>query len=351
MRLGEAFEAHQARSDVGRGPVGLDEEQPLAAGLTRESAGARHALIGVRRDQRSHEHARLEGRADLQAAQDPGQLLAKGVGDGPLDEDPPRAGAALPGGGGDRERGLGGGEVEVGVAAHYDRVVASHLQRQQLARLVEGRLAQGAAHGVGAGEEHRFDVGVHRERAPRIGAALHDLEHAVGQAGPPPQAHRPRADGGREVAGLEHDGVAGREGGHDVSVGQVRGEVEGAQHGQYAAGMEGGAGAGSGFDGRHVAHARIEGGVDLGRKEGGLAAGVPQGLAHLPRDELRELVAPRGGGLAEAVQDFGARREAGVAPGGERASRAGHGSVDGVGVSDLEAADLVVGVGGRRASK
>ena len=107
--------------------------------------------------------------------------------------------------------------------------------------------------------------------------------------------------------------------------------------------------AGARFDRRDEAHAVLERHVDLGGDQRGLGARVPERLAHLARDEARQLLGALPDELGEAAQDPRARLEAGVAPGREGAARARDRGVDLGFARDREASDLVGGIGGRDA--
>ena len=182
VALREGGEAHQPRPDVRGRQVGLDAQHSLAARFARQGAVMGNLVEGGGGDERPHEDALLEGRPRAHAAQDARELLGEGVDHRRLDEQPAGAGAALPGGRADRDGGLGDGKVKVGVGQHDHRVLAAHLERQQLAGLVERGLAQRAAGRVGAGEQNRVHVAVDRQGAARVRAALDDLDHTLRHA-------------------------------------------------------------------------------------------------------------------------------------------------------------------------
>ena len=164
----------------GAGPSTLAAGDAYAARRRGERAVAHHLLVRGGRDERTHEGARIERRADLELREHARELLGEGVGERLLDEDPREARAALAGGGGDRERGFGDGEIELRVGADDHRVLAAELEREQLAGLVERGLGDRAPCRPRAGEEHAVDAGVQRDAPSDVGAALQDREHALG---------------------------------------------------------------------------------------------------------------------------------------------------------------------------
>ena len=81
-----------------------------------------------------------------------------------------------------------------------------------------------------AGEIHAVDGAVLDERFTGRPAALNQVEHAPGKSRLAPQLGGEFADAGRHFAGLEDDSVAGEEGGDDLAIGQVGGEIEWAEN-------------------------------------------------------------------------------------------------------------------------
>ena len=79
---------------------------------------------------------------------------------------------------------------------------------------------------------------------------------------------------------------------------------------------------GAAFDRAHELHAGAERGVDLRREQARLGARVPERLADLARDELRQLFGALVRERGEAAQHGGARLEARVAPRREGLARA-----------------------------
>ncbi len=291
-------------------------------------------------------HRSVERRADAHAGEHARQPLAEPVGERRLDEDARQARTALAGRRADRERGLGDGEFEICVRAHQHCVLAAHLEREQLARLIERRFGERASRRPRAGEEHAVDARVQRQATADVGAALHDFENAVGQAGFAPKCCEQRAHGGCELARFEDDRIARRERRDDVPVGKMGGEVEGAEHSEHAARMEGGARAGAGLDRRDPAHAVGERRIDLRGEQLCFAARVPERLADFAGDEPRHLLAALARERSEATQHGGTRFEAAIAPLGKGAARARHGVVHGARIRHREATDLVGRVGG-----
>ncbi len=85
--------------------------------------------------------------------------------------------------------------------------------------------------GVGAAREVQgVDAVRVRQRRPRGGTALHQVEHPRGQPRAGPEIDRQFGETRGPLAGLEHHRVARQQGRHDVAVGHVPREVEGAEH-------------------------------------------------------------------------------------------------------------------------
>ena len=62
--------------------------------------------------------------------------------------------------------------------------------------------------GGGAHKAHSLHIGVHQQYVHRFFVTLHDVEHAIGQAGLFQQVGNKQAGGRVDRAGLEHKGVA-----------------------------------------------------------------------------------------------------------------------------------------------
>jgi hypothetical protein len=139
------------------------------------------------------------------------------------------------------------------------------------------------------------------ERAAGIAAPLHELEHTRRQPGLVGELHQERAHRRCQGARLEYHGVAERQGRHDVTVREMGGEVEGPEHREHAAWVDGRACTGPSFQGGDEAHPVAEGDVHLRSDEPRLLLRLPARFADLPRDEPAELVGPRAGAVAEAA--------------------------------------------------
>ncbi len=151
---------------------------------------------------------------------------------------------------------------------------------------------------------------------------------------------------GRVARRLEHDGVAGRQRRHDVAVRQMRREVEGPDDGHDPARQV--ADATDHAFRRHVldeAHAVLQRDRHLAGDRLGLRARLPEHLAHLAADALRQSLGVLRDRLGVARQVRGALFEGHAAPARERATRGADRLVDRVG-PPRELADHVVGVAG-----
>src|SRR3954468_12367495 len=102
--------------------------------------------------------------------------------------------------------------------------------------MLAGKLADAAPYRARAGEGDHRDVGINADRLTRFGATGQDLKHALGQAR---FLEQPRDD---EAAGergarirLEHDSIAGGEGGRNRSARQNEWEMEWRDDADHAA--------------------------------------------------------------------------------------------------------------------
>ena len=80
-----------------------------------------------------------------------------------------------------------------------------------------------------AGEKQPVDGAFHQRR-PGLAPALHQLDHPIGQARRAPAIDHRRADSRAQFRRLENHGIACQQRGNDMAIGQVAGEVVGAQH-------------------------------------------------------------------------------------------------------------------------
>ena len=115
-----------------------------------------------------------------------------------------------------------------------ERVVAAHFEREDLVRRL-GELAVEREPGAGrAGEQQAVEAGMGGERLADLGPALDAADDALGHARLVIERDEILADRRRLLARLEDDRIAGEQGGDDVAVGQVRGEIIGAEHAEHA---------------------------------------------------------------------------------------------------------------------
>ena len=249
-------------------------------------------------------------------------------------------GAALPRAHEGREADVPERLVLVGVLEDERGVLAAHLQRQQ-ARVPQALPLEREAHLPAAGEEHAVHTRVARQRRALAPAALHEVEHARRHPGLDEDARVQLAHVGGHLAGLHHHGVAAGERGQHVAVGEVHGEVEGADHGQHAQGAEPAlrgrrgqllAGRARGCARRdesaHPGEALVHRDVGLGDHRGDLGARLPERLAHPDRDGVRQglLVLLHGG--ADGADEGDPLLQGPRGPGGRRAGGRLHRPVD-----------------------
>ncbi len=126
--------------------------------------------------------------------------------------------------------------------------------------------------------------------------------------------------------------------------GEVGGRIEGTEHREHAARMKAGPCVRCRLHRLDEAHPLLQGDVRPGRQQVGLASRLPDGLSHLPGDQLCQLLAPPSGEVAKAADRGGPGFEAGVAPGGEGRAGAANRLVHRVGIPDGKTTELVFGV-------
>ena len=151
-----------------------------------------------------------------------------------LHDQPARGGAALAGAGerGLRDDGRGGGEV--GGVPDDDRIVAAHLQREDFLGLAREGAVERQAGARRAGEQQAVDAGMVGERLALRRAADDEADACRGHAGFEVAGVEEGAGGGGLFRRLEDDRVARDQRRDDMAVGQMRGEVVGAEHRQHA---------------------------------------------------------------------------------------------------------------------
>ncbi len=268
-----------------------------------------------------------------------------------FDEDAAQRGATLAGAGTDRNRRLGDGEIQLGVVEHDHGVLAARLQGEDLFRLVQEIFLKGTADGVGSREEDPVHTRMHGELASGFGPSLYDLENSQRQPGVPPEPGQEVAHRRGHLAGLEHDRVSRRKSRNDVPAGEVGGRTEGAEHREHSARMEAGPRVRRPPDRLGEAHPLGQGEVGLRWQQLGLDSRLPDRLAHLPGDQLCQLLPARSGEVAEAADRGGPGFEAGIPPSREGRAGAANRLIHGVGFPDGKTTELVLGVGRRDAAQ
>ena len=119
---------------------------------------------------------------------------------------------------------------------HDQRVVAAHFQRQDFLRLATELLVQQVPDGGTAGKEQAVDQRMTGQGFSGRRGALHQVDHAIGNAGFFPELNGQLGNPGRQLTGLEHHGIARQQGRHNVAIGQMPREVVGPKHSHYAMG-------------------------------------------------------------------------------------------------------------------
>ena len=270
-----------------------ESEQTLATEALQVGLGLDHAERRLLAYHGAHKGL-LGGiiESDLDLAGHLHQSLDQGIAAlAPLHEQAARAGATLTG---RNEGGLDDGmdgAVDVAHVFHDERVVAPHLQRQDLARLTGELLMQEVAGTGRAGEEEAVDVRIARQGLAGLHLPLHQVDDTRGQARLLPHLEHGLGHHGGQLGGLEHHCIAGDDRGHYVAVGQVAREVVGAEHGHHAMGLVAHEGLGTRHGVFHRAGALVmgaNGDGDLALHGGDLGAGLPQRLAGLAGDGERQ---------------------------------------------------------------
>ena len=233
-----------------------------------------------------------EGLVDDQAL---GHLLHLGddpVVDGIEYDQPPRRRAALARRGegrldDERRRILDLGRIE-----HDDRIVAAHLQRDDLARLGRELAIDRDARTRGPCEQHAIDQPVPDQCLALFGTADQQLDHVFGDLGGVEAFDEEFRRGGGFLAGFEDHRVPGDQGRNDMAVGKVGGEIIRTEHGHDAMRLV--------ADGSRARQGAVEfllpGPLRIGgNRDFHLAdhrfhfgARLPQGLAGFARDDFGE---------------------------------------------------------------
>ncbi len=219
-----------------------------------------------------------------------GEAVAEGVIDGLFDDDAGTGGALLA----VEAEGRGGdafdGEIEVAVSVDDDGVLAAELKdgalEEALARLgAGGALVDFEADLLGAGECDEVDFGVLDDDAAGLGATLDEVDDAVGKADFLEEFEEAGGDGGRVGGGLEHDSVAGDDGGRGHAGHDGEGEVPGRDDGADAE--------------RHVTELV----AFAGELDGRLGSVEAEGFAGVELEEV-DALANVGVGFGEVLSDF-----------------------------------------------
>jgi len=234
LRIGDVDDACGDKAGV---RVELAHLQQHLASLLCHLGLRLHQVRGHRcRNHRSHEWLRLGiRRADLQLARHFDQAVDEGLAfRRVLHHQAARASAALAGRNECRHHRMVHGRVDLLHVPHDERIITAHFQRQHLAWLAAELFMQGGAGLAAAGEQHAVDLRLRAECDAGIAAAVHQVQHALRQAGLLPQLHGLHGGARRVFARLEHDRVPGDQGRHDVAVRQVAGEVVGTVDSEHA---------------------------------------------------------------------------------------------------------------------
>ena len=255
------------------------------------------------------------------AVGDPGdELVADRVdGDEHADRHAPLAGAAVAG-----VDGRVGGEVEVGVGQDDHVVLRAAEGLDALAVAARGLVDVLRDRGR-ADEADRLHVGAGQQRVDGGLVAVQHVEDAVGETGLLPERGEPVGRARVLLAGLEHHGVAGRDGDGEEPHRDHRGEVERADDADHAERDPLGVHVDAG--GRLLAVAALEqvgdaaGELDDLEAAGDLADGVGVHLAVLGGDDRGELVLAAVEQLAEGEHHLRTPRERGGAPAAGGAGR------------------------------
>ena len=212
-----------------------------------------------------------------------------------MDDDPPRAGAPLPGRRERRPHRLDDRPIEAGGGHHHHGVRAAHLEGKQPPGSIEVRLHDPPTDRPAAGEEDPVEVRMRDEPCRDVGASLHEVHDARRKPRAMEELDEPLTDRRRLLARLEDHGVPEEERRHEVTVRQVRREVEGSEHRHHpvrseAADALDAGGRADGEVAHAVHHAVLEGDVHLRRDRGDLEPSLGEDLPHLATDEPRKIL-------------------------------------------------------------
>ncbi|MDT4820639.1 hypothetical protein FQZ97_537850 [compost metagenome] len=220
--------------------------------------------------------------------------------------------------------------VDIGVG-HDHQVVLRAAQGLDALAVARAGLVDVIGDGRGADERDRLNVGMFEQRVDRLLGALHHVEHAIGESGLLEQLSDEQAGAGIDRAGLEHEGIAGRQGHREHPHRHHHREVEGRDARYHAQRLAQGPVVDVGAD--LVGEIGLEqlrraaGEFDDLDSAGDFALGVGEHLAVLRGDQPGQFVAMLVEQGQEAIQDARAAQRRQVAPGRERGPGRGNGRV------------------------
>jgi hypothetical protein len=219
-------------------------------------------------------------------------------------------------------------QVRVG---HDHHVVFGAAQGLHALAVARAHFIDVVGNGRGAHKRDGLHVGVDQERVHRVFVALHHVEHACGQARLLEQLGHQQAGAGVQRAGLEHKGVARRNGHREHPHGHHHRKVKGRDAGHHAQGLAKGPVVYAGGD--LVGEVALEQLRDAAGKFHNLNAArdlalrVGEHLAVLGRDQAGQLVFVRVEQLQKLEHHPRAAQRRGVGPGRKSRFGRGHGGV------------------------
>ncbi len=227
-----------------------------------------------------------------------------------LDDQPPRVGATLPRAQESRLHDKGRRGPDVGGIPHDDGIVSAHFERQYLVG-PRGELAvERDARPCRPGKQQSVDPLMPGERLADVRAARDQPQHLFGHAGAVEQFDQPCADRRGLFGRFEQHRIARDQRGHDMPVGQVGGEIIGAENREGA----------MGFVTHRVAQAHraldapvgcalgigFHRNIDLVANRFDFGARFPKRLSRLARDQVGKVFGVGLYPIDEAAQRFGA---------------------------------------------
>ena len=281
-------------------------EWPPAAHQQRQEAFG-ELVGGLIVDHRPHEwRGIVERRADDQPPEQLVELRHQRLVQFLVDDQPSRGGASLARGG---EGGLDDDDrcgIKVGRLPHHDRIVAAHLQRQDLLRLVGEGTVERDAGACRSGEQQPVDPVMPGQCAAFVRPADHQADALLRHPRRAIAIDQEGARCRRFLGRFEDHRIAGDQRGDDMAVGQMCREIVRTQHRQHAMRL---------VPQRHARSHRgvqpplrgaigISGyrDVDLRHHRVDFGACLPQRLAGLARDHVGEGVLPLAHDIGETAQ-------------------------------------------------